>query len=238
MDLRWHTLHTTRTAVRGRLLRRSFFDLAAATAAAVVLRMAQPSVRFARRFRGSTRTEHDTPGASSAPHRLQHARHRTAGSTTRAAAATDSMSSDIARDTSGSATAVMCDAAQRKSIVAAATSSVAIARRVVLWSCPTTLKMRVLMTVLVLAVVVALAAVVGAVPVLEFRLESPLALVYSNNPEQLWPGDLCDASGGGVAVLEQATPEGSYRHFWEYLNQNKCELGFAVVLSNTGSTPL
>lgn len=100
-------------------------------------------------------------------------------------------------------------------------------------------------------------------PHLQFHLESPMTLVYSNNPEQLWSDDLCDNSSfalrfrslfshslskkkhththtetGGVSILEERVGNGDFRHFWEYLNQNTCELGWAIVVTNEGISPM
>lgn len=88
------------------------------------------------------------------------------------------------------------------------------------------------------------AAAAAAEPAqLHFRLlpaAETATLVYSNNPEQLFAGDLCDSpTANPVALLEETVAAaGSHRHFWEYLNQNDATVGFAVVLTNAGSSPV
>eukprot|EP01105_Mastigella_eilhardi_P006867 TRINITY_DN18377_c0_g1_i1.p1 TRINITY_DN18377_c0_g1~~TRINITY_DN18377_c0_g1_i1.p1 ORF type:complete len:403 (-),score=88.27 TRINITY_DN18377_c0_g1_i1:64-1149(-) len=63
-----------------------------------------------------------------------------------------------------------------------------------------------------------------------------MALIFSNNPEQVFKGDCCDNTAGGVALLEEMVAPGKYRNFWEYLNQNDCKLGWAIVISNEGTS--
>lgn len=68
-----------------------------------------------------------------------------------------------------------------------------------------------------------------------FRLEAPMQIIYSNNPEQIHDVDMCDYQPAPKALLEVHVQAGSYRNFWEYLNADfeKAQLGWAIIGTNT-----
>lgn len=67
-----------------------------------------------------------------------------------------------------------------------------------------------------------------------FRRESPMQIIYSNNPEQIHDVDMCDYQTAPKALLKVNINAGKYRNFWEYLNADfeKAQLGWAIIGTN------
>lgn len=75
----------------------------------------------------------------------------------------------------------------------------------------------------------------SASPEVSFRLEAPMKIIYSNNPEQIHDVDMCDYQAAPKALLKVDIGPGKYRNFWEYLNADfdKKTLGWAIIGTNT-----
>lgn len=64
------------------------------------------------------------------------------------------------------------------------------------------------------------------------------SLIFVNNPEQIFSGDLGDANYGDKTVMRTTGVTGAYRNFFEHLNRTGFTIGHGVQLYNPNSTAI
>lgn len=94
-----------------------------------------------------------------------------------------------------------------------------------------------------LAVALLLSAHVGSaraatIPEVSYAKGGGRALVYVNNPEQIFSGDLGDGNYGDVSIMRATNVQGKQRDFFEHVNRTGFTIGYGIQLYNPNSSPI
>jgi len=95
-----------------------------------------------------------------------------------------------------------------------------------------------LVGVLLFSGLVTLETKAATVPTVSYTKGGDRSLIFVNNPEQIYSGDLGDANLGDKSIYRDTLAPGKYRNFFEHVNRSGSTIGFGIQLYNPNSSPV